>query len=88
MQDMTSQTLLHPTFPVAPLPAAEPAMDLERYLSLYGAWTEAFLDTEDALMNWHRRGGGDAFAVYQAAAEREDIAQRALASAASVIAGL
>ncbi len=48
---------------------------------LYGVWSDAHEEAEDAFETWKRRGGGELYALYRAAQDREDAAQDALASA-------
>jgi hypothetical protein len=50
--------------------------------ALYDAWSDAHEETEDAWRTWRFGGGQEAYAVYRAAADREDAAQDAVASAA------
>jgi hypothetical protein len=49
---------------------------------LFDAWAAAHVHAELAYDRWRVAGGGDAYAVYRAAADREDAAQEALRAAA------
>lgn len=48
---------------------------------LYGVWSDAHEEAEDAYRAWIVRGGSDQYALYRAAQDREDAAQDALAAA-------
>ncbi|MGI8621956.1 MAG: hypothetical protein ACR2NB_00405 [Solirubrobacteraceae bacterium] len=48
--------------------------------ALYGAWSDAHEEADDAYRVW-RLGGGGQYALYRAAQDREDAAQDALAEA-------
>lgn len=47
--------------------------------ALYDAWSDAHEESEEALVDWRRLGGGARYATYRAAQDREDAAQDALA---------
>lgn len=49
--------------------------------ALYDAWSDAHEEAEEAFCAWRLRGGGDSYALYRAAQDREDAAQDALAVA-------
>ena len=49
--------------------------------ALYDAWSDAHEEAEEALFAWIRSGGAEDYAVYRAAADREDAAQDTLAAA-------
>jgi hypothetical protein len=48
---------------------------------LYGVWSDAHEDAENAFAAWRVRGGSEHYARYRAAQDREDAAQDALAAA-------
>ena len=48
---------------------------------LYGVWSDAHEEAEDAYRAWRSTGGGGAYALYRAAQDREDAAQDALSAA-------
>jgi hypothetical protein len=48
---------------------------------LYGVWSDAHEDAEEAFRNWMLRGGRESYSRYRAAQDREDAAQDALALA-------
>jgi hypothetical protein len=50
-------------------------------MELYGAWSDAHEEAEDAFIQWRIHGGGLLYAAYRAAQDREDAAQDALAVA-------
>jgi hypothetical protein len=50
--------------------------------ALYDAWSDAHEEAEDAWRTWRFGGGREAYTAYRAAADREDAAQDAVASAA------
>ena len=50
--------------------------------AVYDAWSDAHEETEHAWRTWRFGGGGEAYATYRAAADREDAAQDAVASGA------
>jgi hypothetical protein len=54
----------------------------DRTESEFVAWMDACDDTGRAYHHWRAVGGADAYAVYRAAADREDKAQDELAEAA------
>ena len=47
---------------------------------LYGVWSDAHEDAEDAFRAWKLRGGRENYSLYRAAQDREDAAQDALAA--------
>ena len=47
--------------------------------AVYDAWSDAHEEAEHAYMLWRTSAGGDHYAVYRAAQDREDAAQDALA---------
>lgn len=49
--------------------------------ALYDVWSDAHEEAEEAFRVWKVRGGGQQYALYRAAQDREDAAQDALASA-------
>ena len=50
--------------------------------AVYDAWSDAHEEAEHAYLSWRSSGGGEAYALYRAAQDREDAAQDALAAAA------
>ncbi len=46
---------------------------------LYDVWSDAHEEAEEAFRGWMLRGGGEQYALYRAAQDREDAAQDALA---------
>ncbi len=48
---------------------------------LYGVWSDAHEEAEEAFRTWKTRGGAEHYALYRAAQDREDAAQDALAAA-------
>ena len=56
----------------------EPARD-----ALYDAWSDAHEEAEAAWRTWRFGGGREAYSAYRAAADREDAAQDAVATAAA-----
>jgi hypothetical protein len=53
------------------------------WTAVYDAWSDAHEETEGAWRTWRSGGGGEAYAAYRAAADREDAAQDAVAAAAA-----
>jgi hypothetical protein len=51
--------------------------------AVHDAWSDAHEEAEHAYLVWRSSGGGDGYAVYRAAQDREDAAQDALAGAAA-----
>ena len=49
--------------------------------AVYDAWSDAHEEAEEAFRTWTLRGGGDLYAAYRAAQDREDAAQDALGDA-------
>jgi hypothetical protein len=49
--------------------------------AVYDAWSDAHEEAEEALFVWVHSGSADDYAVYRAAADREDAAQDALSAA-------
>jgi hypothetical protein len=49
--------------------------------ALYDAWSDAHEECESAWLTWRSGGGREAYLSYRAAADREDAAQDAVASA-------
>jgi hypothetical protein len=49
---------------------------------LLDAWRDAHVDAEHAMEDWRALGGGDLYARYRAAQDREDAAQDAAAAVA------
>jgi hypothetical protein len=52
---------------------------------LYDAWSDAHEEAEDAYWGWRAVGNAPAYALYRAAADREDAAQDALALATTTV---
>ena len=48
---------------------------------LYGVWSDAHEDAEEAFHTWRLSGGAEEYTLYRAAQDREDAAQDALAAA-------
>ena len=48
---------------------------------IYGVWSDAHEDAEEAFRAWTLRGGRENYSLYRAAQDREDAAQDALAAA-------
>ena len=48
---------------------------------LYGVWSDAHEEAEEAYREWRLGGGREAYSLYRAAQDREDAAQDALAAA-------
>jgi hypothetical protein len=49
--------------------------------AVYDAWSDAHEEAEEALAAWIRSGSAEGYAVYRAAADREDAAQDTLSIA-------
>lgn len=62
-------------------PAAARLTPGVRHDELYAVWDGARRDANDAYGTWLEGGGREAYAAYQAAADREDAAASALAHA-------
>ena len=52
--------------------------------AVYGAWSDAHEEAEEAYRQWRLCGGGALYSAYRAAQDREDAAQDALAEGSAL----